>query len=125
MMVGDLRRSLGGSWVEAVAALAPLDADVEALHVDTVQGVLGVLGTLLRLVLDEGVATLQDVKDTGYCTEYDENQAGRFTPEEEITYVALNVASAEAAEVFFQLKRFHVLGNVSYEQTHFVSLCIV
>ena len=75
-MVDDLRRSLRGSWVKAVAALAPLDADVEALHVDTVQGVLGVLSTLLRLVLDEGVATLQDVKDTGYyCTAYDENQA--------------------------------------------------
>ena len=118
---------MGSPWVEAVAALAPLDADVKALHVDAIKRVLSILGSLLGLVLDERVATLSTVKEISKLLyRVSKKPLGvkllGFSEVvrlyDEITYVAFDVASAESVEVLLQLKRLNVLGNVSYEQTH-------
>lgn len=84
----------GFARVVAIAALAPLDADFEALHVEAVKLGQGLLGRLLGVVLNERVRSL----------------------------VAFDVAAAESLEFVFQFKRLDMLGNVSNEQAHGVSV---
>ena len=59
--MGHLRGAAGFARVVAIAALAPLDADFEALHVEAVKLGQGLLGRLLGVVLNERVRSLLKV----------------------------------------------------------------
>jgi len=70
--------------VESTTTLAPLDGDVQAAHVHTIEISDRIFGTSLVVVLNKGVGAL-----------------------------LLDIAPAEFIELSFELTGAHVLGNIS------------
>ena len=103
--------------VVPLAALAPLDAQIETLHVLAVEARHRVLGRLLRIKFDESVGSLAKKNNqirlavtfslekgvllfrSKFAVDY-----GMSMSSVRVTYMAFDVATAEALELILELK---------------------